>query len=213
MARQRDVIEERTLHRTDARRKRASQRAPANDPRLLEKRVARDYGDSRNEVVDADAQAIVLLGCRIRPGAELPGAAGRRAARAARAFHDSVAPLVVASGGKRWNGVTEAEALRRALTKAGVPSHQILLETRSHSTRENALFVAELLQKRRIQRIALVTCDFHMPRALLSFRAVGLSALGLPVLSPRGSVLRRARRVVTERIKSLYARIMWGWPT
>src|SRR5262245_54918447 len=109
------------------------------------------------------AAAIVLLGCRVEAGGRLEGAAARRTARAARAFPERVAPLVIASGGVRWNGVNEADALCRELLAHGVPRAAIVLEARSGSTRQNARFVAELIRELELgPRFALVTCDCHM---------------------------------------------------
>ncbi|MEB2310251.1 MAG: YdcF family protein [Sorangiineae bacterium] len=148
------------------------------------------------------ADAIVLLGCRIEPGGEPGPAARRRAARAARAYREGVAPWVLVSGGRRWWGVPEADALARELERLDVPPELIVAERCSVTTSENARYSARLLLERRAERVALVTCDFHLPRALASFRAVGVDALGLPALSPPAPLARALSRGARERVSA-----------
>jgi uncharacterized SAM-binding protein YcdF (DUF218 family) len=182
--------------------------------------VARPMPDPapRHEGETVNAGAIVVLGCRVEPTGPLKGASARRAARAARAFHEGIAPLVIASGGVRWGGVTEADALCRELVGSGVPRESILLESRSRSTRENARCVAELLDKRNGSRpgaaslieLALVTCDWHMPRALRCFGVVGLRASALPASSPSVGISRRLLRSVNETVSGWADRALLG---
>ena|SRR5687767_691607 len=160
----------------------------------------------RLETEPVIAGAIVVLGCRVEPSGRLLGASARRAARAARAFHEGIAQLVIASGGVRWGGVLEADALCRELVLAGVPRGSILLERRSNSTRQNARFVAQLIEERgdtphgssSMRELALVTCDWHMPRALRCFGWVGLQAVALPAASPIVRLPRRLLRGTRE---------------
>jgi uncharacterized SAM-binding protein YcdF (DUF218 family) len=145
------------------------------------------------------ADAIVLLGCRVGPGAKLGPAAARRARVAASAWRDGIAPLVIASGGRRWRGIAEAEALARELEACGVDADAIVPELLSMSTRENAHYSARLLRARSARTVAIVTCDWHMRRALWCFRAVGLDPFGMPALSPPAVRIERTRRWLTER--------------
>lgn len=108
---------------------------------------------------------------------------------------------MIASGGVLWHGVSEADALCRELVAQGVPRVAIVLEARSGSTRQNARFVAELVRKHKLgPRLAVVTCDWHMARALRCFESVGLDAIALPAPSPRVSALGRLRRSTRETI-------------
>ena len=127
------------------------------------------------------AQAIVVLGGGVLP-AERPGQlpnlqeAADRVSHAARLFHAGKAPLLVLSGGSNQavSATSEAEAMRQVLLEWGVPAQAMVLESRSRSTRENALFTAALLQTRGMGRILLVTSALHMPRARALFEAQGL---------------------------------------
>lgn len=85
------------------------------------------------------------------------------------------------SGAVRSVVRSEAQELRILLRLAGVPSRDILLETRSRNTRENALFTRQLLQHHPdIQSLVLITSAFHQRRALDCFRKAGLQPTPFP---------------------------------
>jgi len=149
----------------------------------------------------ASPDAIVVLGCR--PGGSEGGQAAlyRRAHRAARAFHDNGCTAIIASGGRRWRGVSEADLLADVLASLGVPRASVVRELCSLSTMENAWYSAELLRAGGYVRPAIVTCDWHMPRALMCFDSVGIAAIGLSAITPERPVSTRVSDYVRERTK------------
>lgn len=151
--------------------------------------------------------ALIVLGCRVRD-ARLSRASLRRVERAALAYREQGASLVIAAGGKSWNGAVEAEVFARGLVERGVPSERLLLELDSLTTRGNARGVAALLQGRSAKRLGLVTCDWHMRRALRLFRQAGLYATPLPAPSPPRSLPRVLGRFLRERASSLLDRLL-----
>ena len=144
------------------------------------------------------ADAIVVLGCRILPSGRPTAAAARRAAAAARAYHAAIAPRVIASGGRRWGPQIEAKCFGDALVEAGVPAEAVLQELWSLSTYENAIYTAALCARMGAERVAVVTCAWHMARALANFRALGVDAVPLPAEpgAPAGAWTRARRRAV-----------------
>ena len=141
------------------------------------------------------ADVIVVLGCRIAPSGRPAAPAARRAATGASAFFAGVAPRIVVSGGRRWGSQIEARALRRAIEGAGVPAGVVIEELCSLSTYENAIFSAAILARLGARRAAVVTCPWHMARALRDFRAVGVDALPVPT---GVAEIPRARRLYVE---------------
>ena len=143
--------------------------------------------------------ALVVLGCRVM-GGRLSNAALRRVERAALAYAEQGAELVIASGGKVWDGRQECAVFAEGLLARGVPSERLRQETSSLTTRGNALGVAELLRARRVSRLGVVSCDWHLPRALYLFRRLGLSPIGVPAPSPPRPLSIVAARAVRERL-------------
>jgi uncharacterized SAM-binding protein YcdF (DUF218 family) len=83
---------------------------------------------------------------------------------------------VLASGGPergRPREVPDAGVMQSVLEQAGVPASAIACESRSVSTHENALFSAQMLRRKGIQRIVLVTSAYQMLRAYLCFSKEG----------------------------------------
>jgi uncharacterized SAM-binding protein YcdF (DUF218 family) len=146
------------------------------------------------------ADAIVVLGCRIAPSGRPAPPAARRAAAAASAFLGGVAPLVLVSGGRRWGAHAEARAMSRAIVAAGVPSGAVVEELCSLSTYENAIFSAAALRRLGARRAAVVTCPWHMARALADFRAAGVDAAPLPTGPVDAPVRRRLYLFAHERV-------------
>lgn len=159
--------------------------------------AARDDCATLVRVVSIDA--IVVLGCRIAQGGRPAGAALRRVKGAAAAYRNGLAPWVVASGGKCWHGVAEADAFRAELMQQQVPGDRVLTELGSMTTRSNADCVAELFKMRQWRRAALVTCDWHLPRAERCFKEAGIECVLVPVASPEVSRFQRLLRGLRER--------------
>jgi uncharacterized SAM-binding protein YcdF (DUF218 family) len=144
-----------------------------------------------------DESAVCVLGCR----AGSPTLA-RRARAAAATYHLGNAGLIVACGGRAWEGLVEADALARMLEEGGVPAQAIVRERLSLDTRDNARFAAALLERRGIRRVVVVTCTWHLPRAARAFRAAGLEVEGVGVDPPGPSLFQRFYWWQRERLSS-----------
>ncbi|MGD0676961.1 MAG: YdcF family protein [Polyangiaceae bacterium] len=127
--------------------------------------------------------AIVVLGCAVRLGADgrlRPGALERRleAALRARATGGTDDTVFVVSGGRRWGESLEADVMARELASRGVAPATVVCERSSLSTLDNARFSAAILERRGIVSAAVVTCAWHLPRALEHFARSGIDATG-----------------------------------
>ncbi|MCC6645067.1 MAG: YdcF family protein [Polyangiaceae bacterium] len=141
------------------------------------------------------SRAIVVLGCRV--GSMSPEtAAGRRVSVAAAAWRPGT--WIIASGGRRWDGVAEADAMRAALMALGVPGGSIVRELVSLSTRENAARSAALLRALGVGEVQVATCDWHLPRALRELARAGVRASGLPAKAPVVAPVRAWLRALRE---------------
>lgn len=76
------------------------------------------------------------------------------------------------------SGAGSAETVKPMLLAAGIPENAIVVENRSTSTRENALFAKPILAALP-GPYALFTSDYHTYRAVRSFQHIGLSVTGM----------------------------------
>ncbi|MFO0546938.1 MAG: YdcF family protein [Polyangiaceae bacterium] len=148
-------------------------------------------------------RALVVLGCKVEPetGA-LSAALARRTAWALAAYRAGLGEIVVASGGRSWGGHVEADAIAAHLAREGVPEGRIYRELSSLTTAENAFFTAHLLARLGLERATIVTCAWHVPRALACFGRVGLDVRAIDVPTPRAPALSAAYRAVHERVSA-----------
>lgn len=129
-------------------------------------------------------QAIVVLGGGVHPVApeygepQASGAAAMRLRYGAWLARQSGLPVAFA-GGMGWGAapaqtVSEGEVARRA----ALQDYRLTLkwiDDQSRDTAGNARLLKPLLQKDGVQRIALVTHAWHMPRSILAFETAGFS--------------------------------------
>lgn len=145
---------------------------------------------------------MVVLGCQPAwSGGVLTGALGRRVGALAGAE-----ALFLVTGGRTWNGVVEADAMRDELVRRGVADHRVLRERCSLTTRDNARLSAELLRRRGTGTITLVTCDWHMARAVALFEQERLVVSPHPVPGPPPSRMTGWHRGIHECVARRLAR-------
>ncbi len=111
----------------------------------------------------------------------------------------------------RGAGGDSAEEMRRQAIAAGVPPDAIVLETASTTTRENLIFAAPLIKGRGWRRIALVTSQSHLARAIAAARKAMPDVDWVPAPVPDAGPPARARRLrAEEALKHLWY-LVRGW--
>jgi uncharacterized SAM-binding protein YcdF (DUF218 family) len=130
-------------------------------------------GNSITTVTHADC--LVVLGAAVWPGAQPSPVLRDRLARAAELYHDGVAGKIICSGGVGKYPPAEAEVGKQFLMKAGVAERDIIIESGSVSTAEQAVRIRKICNQEGFQSIALVTSFFHEKRAIQLFRSAGFA--------------------------------------
>lgn len=138
------------------------------------------------QIAGSQAQAIVVLG------------SGRRKAAAEYGGIDTVNSLqlerlryaawlakksrlaLITSGGTPWSDGPSEAALAREILENEFGARVLFVEERSRTTREQALMLKDLLKKRGIGKIFLVTHAWHMLRSLEVFEAAGIEVTPAP---------------------------------
>ncbi len=148
------------------------------------------------------AEAIVVLGGATRnnePPRILPDMSDRgdRLLYAAKLYKDGAAPKILLSGGRiQWTGgdSSEAKSMATILELMGIPPEDLILESRSLNTHENAVYTKEILQQQNIDKVLLVTSAAHMPRSIAIFKRENINAIPAPadyMISDRNLVEHR----------------------
>lgn len=129
--------------------------------------------------------AILILGHRLEPDESPSEDQVRRIDCAVEHWKETQAPMIMPCGGLTPGHThTEAEVMRDLLIARGVPQSVIHLEDRSRITIENIQNALKLLGEGK--RVALVTSDYHVERALDDCRRAGLNAYGVGAVTPEG---------------------------
>jgi uncharacterized SAM-binding protein YcdF (DUF218 family) len=84
--------------------------------------------------------------------------------------------LEVSGGDARGLGRSEAEIYGADTRQLGVDAADLLLESRSVNTWQNAQFSARLLESAAADRVLLVSSGFHLRRSMLYFTHFGINA-------------------------------------
>ena len=135
----------------------------------------------------SEARLIVMLGGALalplspRLSAELTDSSDR-ILHTARLYRAGKASKIFLSGGNvfpEFHEKGESYYVAKLLVEWGVDESAIEMEIESRSTRQNALKTREYLERRGLinKSIILVTSSTHMPRAVATFRAVGINVI------------------------------------
>lgn len=94
--------------------------------------------------------------------------------------HWKALPILACGGRGNGRGPAFSASMREVLIGTGIPESSIWIEDQSRSTHENALYGAEILRSRGINRIVLVVEAQSMPRAAACFRKQGILVVPAP---------------------------------
>ncbi len=95
-----------------------------------------------------------------------------------------VRKLLITGGDGNLLGKKSLEAAETEpfLLQMGVKKEDILLESQSRNTHENALFTKQLIDSQQLtkSKLLLITSAYHMPRATACFKKVGMTVQPFP---------------------------------
>ena len=154
------------------------------------------------------ADIIVILGGG-KSGTTLSRHSAARLDHGAALYRQGGAPRILVSGGSD-NSPSEAEVMRDRLFSLGIPPGVILIETRSRSTLQNALFSERLVGE---DQVLLVTQPLHMARARASFTWAGMETYAAPApvtIAPAAQLRAFAREVAATGFNLVRAAVYSG---
>lgn len=125
-----------------------------------------------------NADVIVVLGAGIVDNCVPNINALRRAMLGVRLYQQQRAPLLLFTGGApRGTPCAVGQVMADVAYDLGVPRDRVLVESESHSTRENAQKSAPLIRGIGGQRVLLVTDRLHITRSVGAFERFGFTTL------------------------------------
>jgi uncharacterized SAM-binding protein YcdF (DUF218 family) len=170
---------------------------------------------------------IVVLGGGIVSDPKLPangqisGSSLSRLVEGIRIHNNLKGSKLILSGGAVFDPVPEAKVLADVALSLGVGEENILLESVSKDTEDQAQNIQKIVKLHENERFVLVTSASHMPRAVALFRSFGMQPIPAPIdfwvknqsgINPMGffpssSGLRKMERVFHEYLGLAWAKL------
>ena len=119
---------------------------------------------------------VVVLGAKVKPGG-IPSQSLKNRLDAAVDYLQKYPTVkaIVTGGQGADEDRTEASVMADYLIKHGIAEDRVLLEDQSTTTYENLLFAKELMPEN-TESITIISNDFHLKRATILARKLGLKA-------------------------------------
>lgn len=155
----------------------------------------------KNEA-DGSNEYVVILGAKVKPGG-IPSQSLKNRLDAAVDYLQkySTVKAIVTGGQGADEDRTEASVMADYLIEHGIAEDRVLLEDQSTTTYENLLFAKKLLPENTTS-ITIISNDFHLKRATILARKLGLKAD--VVAAPTPKVINTKSRI-RERLAIIKA--------
>ncbi len=123
---------------------------------------------------DDNVEYLVVLGAKVK-GTKVTKSLAKRLDAAYDYLIQNPDTLVICTGGQgAGEDITEALAMKQYLVQAGIEEERIIMEEASASTYENLKFALDII-KNKDAKIAIVTNNFHVYRAMYLAKSVGFT--------------------------------------
>lgn len=162
--------------------------------------------------------AAIVLGYDVSSNGQIPLEAKNRVKKAKELLDSGFTETIVFTGDLAIihhfrPRKTESLAMQDYAIELGVPKEKIILEKKSRSTYQNALYTKRIVDEKAWQHLAIITGEFHKKRAEYIFRKVYDSKYDLDFIVSENGLSKRKLRyqklnelkkwIVAKKIKSL----------
>ena len=149
----------------------------------------------------APADAIIVLGAAAYDAVPSP-VFKARIEHGLDLFGEGLAQTLIFTGGYGGGGArfSESQVARRYALKQGIPARDILIESRSRTTRQNLVEAKRLMEARGMRRAILVSDPLHMARALRLSDELGIEALASSTPSTRFRSFHTSWRFLLQEV-------------
>ncbi len=158
-----------------------------------------------------DMDCILVLGCKVGSDGTLSHMLEDRLRQGVALYELGAAPKLLMSGDHGTETYDEVDAMKRYAVAAGIASQDVFMDHAGFSTYESVYRAKEVFE---VRRVIIVTQEYHLYRALMVAREMGLEAYGVAV-NYRTYVGQTSRdiREILARVKDFGMTIFWPEPT
>ena len=139
-----------------------------------------------------EAEYLVVLGAKVRPDGPSVSLWDRINA-AADYLNAHPGTIAIVSGGQGADEtISEAQSMHDELVKLGIDESRIWMEDKASSTDENMRFSLDLIQEKtgtRPEKLGILSSEYHLYRASLMAKKLGIDFVGVPAKTSRLSQL------------------------
>ncbi len=123
-----------------------------------------------------NVDCILVLGCLVRSDGTPSDMLADRLTYGVALYEEGVSDRLLMSGDHGTEEYDEVNAMKRYAVESGVPSSSIFMDHAGFSTYESIYRAKEVFG---VERIVIVTQEYHLYRALYLARALGVEAYGV----------------------------------
>lgn len=158
-----------------------------------------------------NADCILVLGAGVRKDNTPTSMLNDRLEEAIQLYKDNKAAKIIMSGDHGREDYDEVNVMKRFAIEKGVPSSDIFMDHAGFSTYESIYRAKEIFQ---VQKMIIVTQDYHLYRALYIANELGIEAVGY-ASNPRAyrGQLKRDVREIAARCKDYFTCLYKPKPT
>ena len=150
-----------------------------------------------------DVDCIIVLGCLVRSNGIPSDMLSDRLKRGVELYKNNIAPKILMSGDHGQNDYNEVQTMKQYALDAGIESSDIFMDHAGFSTYDSIYRAIEVFGAK---KIIIVTQNYHLPRALLIARKMGLEAYGVAsdYNTYAGQTYRDIREILARNKDFLY---------
>ncbi len=158
-----------------------------------------------------DVNCILVLGCGVREDGSPTHMLADRLKQSVALYEAGAAPKLLMSGDHSSPDYNEVGAMREYAVAAGIPGEDVFMDHAGFSTYESLYRAKKIFG---VEKIIIVTQEYHLYRALYIADRMGLEAYGVSAdyRTYMGQTIREAREILA-RLKDVATTVFWPEPT
>ena len=172
--------------------------------------IGTKYILNASEVPNADA--ILVLGAYVYPNGTVSTMLNDRLSAGYELYEQGKAPKLIVSGDHGRKDYDEVNSMKSFLKDKGVPNKDIFMDHAGFSTYESMYRARDIFK---VQKVIIVTQEYHLMRAVYVARAMGIEAYGVATdrRDYRAMELYKLREIAARNKDFLWVKVIKPKPT